>query len=157
MALSAGCGKNADPTSKDGGNNQPASIEGEYVIVGGEMWGKAAGKDEIEKDSEAERTFKITNETIEIAIFGKDKEKLKYTVDATKSPAEMDIVMPGKGEKDKKSFGIYKLEGDTLTFFVMGAEEAKDRPKEFKTVDFTKKENEGKPGGAMMITAKKKK
>ena len=53
------------------------------------------------------------------------------------------------------SYGIYKLEGDLLTFFIMGAREAKDRPKEFKTKKFDKA-NPDQSGGIFMVVGKRK-
>lgn len=158
MLASAGCG-NKD-TAGTGGTNTPATvasagIEGEYIIVGGELWGEPTTKEELSKDSEAEKTIRITKGTIEMKLLGKEPEKLKYTIDATKSPAEIDIVMPGKGEKDMTSYGIYKVEGDTLTFFVWGAKEAKNRPKEFKTLK-PGKDDKDQDGGMLFVVAKRK-
>lgn len=160
LAVSAGCGSNNDHGSKSAPAPAfvpPVGIEGEYVLVGAEMWGKADTQKDIEEDSEADRTISITKDTIGMKLMGDKQHKVKYKIDPSKTPAEIDIIGKDKGQKDKTTYGIYKLEGDTLTFFVFGAEETKDRPKEFKTVDFTKKENEGKPGGALMVTARKKK
>jgi uncharacterized protein (TIGR03067 family) len=164
LAVSAGCGgKKDDPKSGDpkAGPAAAAGIEGEWIVVGGEMFGEPATKQEIEKDSEADRTIRITKDTIEMKVFGDKTEKLKYTIDASKNPAHIDIVMPEKGKEKKSetSYGIYKVEGGSLTFFPIGAMDAKNRPTEFKTLKpdpKSKGDGADKPGGLMILTAKKK-
>jgi uncharacterized protein (TIGR03067 family) len=42
-------------------------------------------------------------------------EEAKYTVDAKKDPPEIDITEAAKIGKVERMFGIYKIEGDTLT------------------------------------------
>ncbi|HEX3152579.1 MAG TPA: TIGR03067 domain-containing protein [Gemmataceae bacterium] len=65
---------------------------------------------------------------------GKEEpEKLQYTVDSKKDPAEIDILEPvdnavGNGMKTHTIPGIYKLEGDTLIICIS---HKNDRPKTF--------------------------
>ncbi len=154
VSLSVGCATKETATPATGAAPvAPPSIEGEYVIIGGEFMGKAQTAEELAKDTKDDLSFKITKDTIEVKSGGK-AEQLKYTIDPSKSPGEIDIVMPQKGKKDEISYGIYKLEGDQLTFFVMGAREAKNRPKEFKTQKFDKAKPDQDLG--FFIVAKKK-
>jgi uncharacterized protein (TIGR03067 family) len=132
-----------------------AGIEGEYLMVGGELWGDAIRPEGIAKEPEAEKLIRITQDTIEMRMFGKP-EKLKYTIDPSKSPKEIDTVIPEKGMKDTTSYGIYKVEGDTLTLFLIGAKDPKNRPKEFKTVKPLTEKGEGNDGGLFFVIAKKK-
>lgn len=54
-----------------------------------------------------------------------------FSIDATKTPATIDL-QPGKGTYEGKTLpGIYKVEGDTLT--IAFAEPGKERPKAFES------------------------
>jgi uncharacterized protein (TIGR03067 family) len=67
-----------------------------------------------------------------------------FSVDASKTPATIDM-KPGSGQyKGKTLPGIYKLEGETLT--IAFAEPGKDRPTAF----------ESKPGGGVVLVVHKK-
>ena len=67
-----------------------------------------------------------------------------FTIDATKSPATIDM-KPGSGRyKDKTLLGIVKVDGDTLT--VAFAEPGKDRPATF----------ESKAGSGVVVAVHKK-
>ncbi|MCI0458186.1 MAG: TIGR03067 domain-containing protein [Gemmataceae bacterium] len=52
-------------------------------------------------------------------------------LDPSKEPKEIDLILKG----DRSTRGIYKLEGDTLTFCRPGPSKNAERPKEFKTTD----------------------
>ncbi len=68
-----------------------------------------------------------------------------FTVDATKTPATIDL-MPGSGQYEGKRLpGIYKLEGDTLTI-AFAVPPAKERPKAF----------ESKAGSGVVLVVHKK-
>jgi uncharacterized protein (TIGR03067 family) len=52
-------------------------------------------------------------------------------LDPSKKPKEIDLI----AKKGSSMIGIYKLEGDTLTFCRPGPSPNAERPKEFKTAD----------------------
>jgi uncharacterized protein (TIGR03067 family) len=75
-----------------------------------------------------EMRFVFEKERVRIIFVccGNGEKKAKVKLDATASPALIDIVVD-----DGKTFeGIYRLNGDTLEFFFAG-EAVKDRPTEF--------------------------
>jgi uncharacterized protein (TIGR03067 family) len=53
--------------------------------------------------------------------------------DPSKNPAEITISKTEESGKTNTSYGIYKLEGDTLTICMIKSENPADRPREFKT------------------------
>lgn len=130
--------------AQDKKEDKKAPLEGTYVIVGLEINGKALPEDLIAKAPEAERTIRITADQLIATKSGKE-DPATYKIDATKKPAEIDVTSK-KGDKEEKSYGIYKVEGDKLILCVAETENAKDRPKDFKT--------EG--GKAVLLTLKKK-
>lgn len=166
--LVLGCGKksgsdaNPGPEPNATPSGQPSAsspgIEGTYLVVGVEMWGKKATDEETAKGSELDRTAKISKDQIQLNL-GK-RETFKYKLDPTKSPAEIDLFFDEPAKKSQASYGIYKVEGDTLTLFVMGAVEPQFRPREFKTLDpFKKGKDDKEPakqvGGYMIMILKK--
>ena len=119
------------------------------------MWGNKDTPEELAKESENDKTVKITKDTIQF-VFIKAKT-VSYKLDPSKSPAKIDVTVKDKG-KDEVLHGIYKVEGDTLTLFIIGTKEAKNRPKEFKTVkpDLKAKKGEEPDVGGLILTLKKK-
>ena len=144
LALATGCGKS-------GGTTAPAApslnIEGNYLIVGMEMFGEKLPDELVVKGPEAERTIKISGDKM-IAIKGGKEDPATYKLDASKTPATIDMVGTKGSGKEEKMFGIVKLEGDTLTLCLAESEKAEDRPKEFKTT---------KEAKSMIMTLKKQK
>lgn len=85
----------------------------------------------------------VPNYTMHIGADGKSTGKLPeaefhftFTVDPKKNPKTIDIVHETGDKKDKKQYGIYKLEGDkwTVCSTPPGSAES-DRPKDFTTKD----------------------
>jgi len=112
LAISMGCGKKDNESTgpgPGGAGTTPVGIEGDYLINGAELWGEKMPDDEITKDSEAERTVKISKDTIQIKLFGKEPESLKYTLDSSKSPAEIDITIQRKGRRPTLAMGSTNL------------------------------------------------
>lgn len=149
---------NTTPTSGGQPPAGPSSIEGTYLIVGGEMWGEKMRDEEIAKDSELDRTVKISKDQIQLMLF--KRETMRYKLDPSKSPKEIDLFPEESGKNSEGSYGIYKLEGSTLTLFVLGAKEPQLRPREFKTLEPLKeakggKESDKRVGGAMILVLKK--
>lgn len=116
--LVLGCGKktgsdaNPTPEPNTSPDRQPSAgstgIEGTYLVVGTELWGKKATDEEVAKDSELDRTVKISKDRIQLKLF--KRETVRYKLDPSKSPKEIDIFPDEPGEKSKASYGIYKFE-----------------------------------------------
>lgn len=102
-------------------------LNGTYEVIDVIVGGKT---DDSKKD--AKITFTLKDGTISIAD-GDRKEEAKFTVDATKKPAHIDI-MPGKGT-DKKVPGIYELtevDKSTRLTIAFSKGDGGERPKDFK-------------------------
>lgn len=127
LALALGCGKK-DNTASGGG----ASLEGTWILNGMEILGEKAPAEEINKEPESDRTLKVTADKMIFVKKGKE-DPSTYTTDKSKSPAHIDLVKKGEDGKEEKSYGIYKIDGDTLTLCIVESDKADDRPKEFKT------------------------
>lgn len=119
LALVAGAPNKKDPPAKE-----PPSIVGEWV---GET--AVSGGKPKPPAPDGGITFTFTADGKLLVREGKrDKpEEGTYKADPKKSPAEIDLVPQTAGNGPTLQ-GIYKIDGDTLTFcFALGAE----RPTEF--------------------------
>jgi len=126
-------------------DKKPAKLDGKYLITAVEIGGEKFPDDLITKGSDAERTIVIKGDQIIASKGGKD-DPATIKLDASKTPAHIDVTSKKGDGKDEKMYGIYKLDGDTLTICMVEGK-PEDRPKEFKTE---------KGGMAIMLTLKKK-
>jgi len=124
----------------------PPKLDGSYLIVALEMGGEKLPADLIDKAPEADRTISIKGDKLIANKSGKE-DSITIKLDPSKTPAQI-TTTENKNGKTETSYGIYKLDGDTLVIcMVEGGKEA-DRPKEFKT---------SKESKAILMTLKKKK
>lgn len=127
-------------------DDKETKLDGTYIIVGIEAGGEKLPEDFITKQPEAERTVTIKGDKI-IAMKGGKEDIASVKFDTSKKPAEITVTSK-KGDKEDHVYGIFKLEGDTLTICGVEGEKASDRPTEFKTT---------KDNKAMILILKKKK
>ncbi len=118
--LPAGAAK-ADPAT------EAKRLEGSYTVVALVVNGKP--------DKEGDEVKSVTIKDGTITISAKGDEKASFTVDPSKTPAEIDILLPGKN--DDKVLGIYQTKesdkGFELTIaFSKSANGKGERPKDFK-------------------------
>jgi uncharacterized protein (TIGR03067 family) len=128
VLLAAGLGLAAQD-KKEG--KKAVKLEGTYLIVGIEMGGERIPDEFLGKAPEEERTVKITADKLISAKKGKD-DSISYKIDASKSPAHI-TTTENKDGKVETSYGIYKLDGDTLTICMIESGKPEDRPKDFKS------------------------
>jgi uncharacterized protein (TIGR03067 family) len=106
------------------GQDTPQKLDGIYAVKSGEQDGEAMPAEELKKIIEVV----IKDDLFTIKKEGSEDHRAKLKLDATKKPAEVDVMPQDGPEKDKTLLGIYKLEKDELTFVV--AKEGA-RPKDF--------------------------
>jgi uncharacterized protein (TIGR03067 family) len=102
-------------------------LEGSYTVVALVVNGKP--------DKEGDEVKSVTIKDGTITINAKGDEKASFTVDPSKTPAEIDLIPPGKNED--KVLGIYQTKetekGFELTIaFSKSANGKGQRPKDFK-------------------------
>jgi uncharacterized protein (TIGR03067 family) len=112
-ALSAGDEKKTDKEK----------LQGEWTLVKAIMGGKELDADKIKEA----KPLVIKGDQWRPPFKG---PKLTFTIDPSKTPKHLDLRPEGAGDQFIYK-GIYKLEGDTLTF-CRGSGPAIERPKEFK-------------------------
>jgi uncharacterized protein (TIGR03067 family) len=100
-------------------------ISGTFTVTLFERDGKKYGADELKK-------MKVVQKGAEWSFhLGDDITQGKDTVFPDKNPKEINSLYLNGPAKDKTVLGIYKIEGDSVTY--CWAEPGKERPKEFAT------------------------
>ena len=107
------------------------ALQGTWKAVALEAGGKPLPKDAI-----PDFTFVIGADGKSTGKMAKREYSATLTVDPKKDPKTMDNLHESGGQKGKKQYAVYKLEGDKLTVCITapGSAEA-DRPKDFTTKD----------------------
>jgi len=126
--------KDADKKDKD-------KLQGTWNAVSGESGGK-------EQKEATEHSLVFEGDKFSVKKSEKVMVKGTFKVDASKKPKEIDMeIADGPDDvKGKTALGIYKLEGDELTWCV-DEPGSGNRPKEFATKEGTK---------TMLVKLKKK-
>jgi len=101
-----------------------ARLDGEWSMVSGEASGQAMPAEMVKTGKRVAKDGEVT-----ITIGGRTYFKATFTIDAAKKPAAIDYEMTEGPTKGKKQLGIYKLDGETVTFCF--AAPGKERPTEF--------------------------
>jgi uncharacterized protein (TIGR03067 family) len=96
------------PGAKERSSKDVASVEGVWVVEKGVVSGN---EDAIRAGSV---TFEFAEGKVRVREGSKQPDPADYTVDQTKTPAEIDITPP-PSVKDLTMCGIYKVDGDALT------------------------------------------
>lgn len=110
-------------------DDDPATLVGQYELVGGEEDGKALPKDRLNG------VVRITADTI--TSYDRDNKELyvaKYQIRRDTNPWTITMAVaggPDVGRGPSTAAGVIKLEGETLTLCY--APEGKDAPRDFKT------------------------
>lgn len=128
LVLIGGCGKKDSGGEENAGSvsSGDPKLDGTYTLIQTEMGGVAF------KETEQKGTFTISGNKL-ISPNGNKEQAATINCDPSKTPAEITITKAEASGKVDKVFGIYKLEGDTLTLCLMKSDNPADRPKEFKT------------------------
>jgi uncharacterized protein (TIGR03067 family) len=105
-------------------------LEGSWVLVAGEVDGKAVAKEHLQR---AKRTH--TGNEIAVDAPHQSKEPIKNKLarlDPAKAPKEMDLARAAGPSAGKTLLAIYEL-GEDGSFKICYDPSGKERPKEFKT------------------------
>ena len=112
----------AAPAKKDPPGKDPPSLVGEWVadkVVLG-------GQDLAPQGVDAMRIEFAADGTVTMRRGGQKPEAGAYKADPKKDPAQIDIIPPEKN--GPPAYGIYKVDGDTLTLAVIPGKDM-ERPK----------------------------
>jgi len=127
VALAVGLLLAADTPKEDPAKKKDSEkLQGAWKGDSGEVDGNAL-PDEFLKA--AKFGFKGDKYTFEA---GDEKESGTITLDASKTPATIDLKIEEGRDKGKTQLGIYKVEGDKVKF-CFGQPDAKERPKDFSS------------------------
>jgi uncharacterized protein (TIGR03067 family) len=101
-----------------------AQLDGEWSMVSGEANGASMPAAMVKTGKRVAKKGETT-----IFMGGRVYFKARFSIDPTKKPRTIDYTMTEGPTKGKTHLGIYKLDGDTVTFCF--AAPGKDRPTEF--------------------------
>jgi uncharacterized protein (TIGR03067 family) len=106
-------------------------LEGTYLLVSVEGKGQKYTEEDFKKVPDAERKLVVKGDQV-VSYFAGKENPATVKLDASQKPAHLDFTITKDG-KTEVNYGIYKLENGVLTICALEKDEAKDRPKEFKT------------------------
>jgi uncharacterized protein (TIGR03067 family) len=118
------------PLPAVGGDKDTGAFRGTWRAVAGEVSGKKV-PDEVVKTLQA--TFTFTGNRYTIEVQGKLYERGSFKIDARKAPKTIDLSCEEGKDKGKTQLGIYRIEGDTLTFAL--TVNSKERPSDFVSTE----------------------
>lgn len=114
-----------EPKLTDAQKKDLGALSGTFVIISYERDGKKSPADEI-------KTMKVVQEGAEWKFYQGDDITLgRDTVYPDKSPKQVDSYYINGPVRDKVAKGLYKIDGDTVTY--VHADPGKERPTEFAT------------------------
>ena len=119
-----GCG-----SKKDGGQQASSGdprLEGTWTLIETEMKGIRS------KETEKDRIYTFSGDKL-ILPKGKPEQADTIKCDPNVNPHEITISKTEASGKVDTTYGIYKLEGDTLTIAMIKSDNPADRPKDFTT------------------------
>ena len=121
LAFAAGLLIAADrPKKEDKGAKELKRFQGQWLIVSIEIDGEEVS---VEGWTATFKGNKVTYKT------GKDSVEGTFSLDPTKKPKQIEVILQLPDHKEQKHLGIYQLTGDMLTLFEGG----KSRPNGFST------------------------
>jgi uncharacterized protein (TIGR03067 family) len=104
------------------------TIEGNWTAISGIIDGKKLPDEDVTKAALVVNFTKDGKYTV--ISMGKKVESGTYKHDPKAKPATIDLTITEGKDKDKTQFGIYKLDGDQVTFAIASVD-VKERPKNF--------------------------
>jgi uncharacterized protein (TIGR03067 family) len=117
----------AAPRAKDE-KDDLKKLEGNWVATGWTQGGQALPGEVLESIKWSVKGDKYTFE------MGDSTEEGSVKIDHAKKPATIDLAITSGADKGKDQVGIYKIDGDTVTF-CFARPGAKDRPTEFSSTE----------------------
>jgi uncharacterized protein (TIGR03067 family) len=127
--LFVGLGLVADSPTGEAAKKDLQMLQGDWVMESSERDGKPAAADVV-------KTFTRTVKDNRYTASWEDEEGAHsvsgmFTLDPTKTPKRVDVVLSDGPSKGKTMLGIYQLDGETQTLCV--AAPGKDRPTAFNS------------------------
>jgi uncharacterized protein (TIGR03067 family) len=114
----------AADTPTDAAKKDSEKLQGSWIMTALEVEGKA-----LTEEKYKDVVLEIKGERYVVTTGGKSHE-VTFTLDAIKSPKEIDLLFPDDPIAPKRHKGIYELEGDTFRLCKHYAAE-EERPRDF--------------------------